>query len=393
MIPFAHRLLQESWFILWSAAPYIVLGLLLGGLIKTGLNAATIRRHLGGSGMKPVFKAALLGVPLPLCSCGVLPVGAALRKEGASRGATAAFLIATPESGVDSITISYALLDPILTVVRPLAAFVTAFAAGVGMVFLDTKEKPQTFKEAPEACSCSSCHAPLREETGACCEAHQHHHHHDCHAHHEPSERTNHSAPALSLGKRLQEGFRYATGELWGHLALPFALGIFLSGLLGALLPENFLEQWLGGGLHSMLLMLLLGVPMYICATSSTPLAAAFILKGVSPGAALVFLLAGPATNISALPVLTKILGKKGLMIYLASIGVVSVGAGLLVDLLYQSLKLHPQALMGIAREVLPWWVHLGALVFLGLCTLPLLWRSFAEKNGYPGGSLKNHEN
>jgi uncharacterized membrane protein YraQ (UPF0718 family) len=373
MMLFLHKLLEESWFILWSAAPYIVLGLLLGGLIKTGLNATTIRRHLGGSGMKPIFKAALLGVPLPLCSCGVLPVGAALRKEGASRGATAAFLIATPESGVDSIAISYALLDPILTVVRPLAAFVTAFAAGLGMIFLDRKEKPQAFEEAPEACSCSSCHAPLREETGAaCCEALQHHH--------EPSGRTNHSSVALSLGRRLGEGFRYATGELWGHLALPFALGIFLSGLLGALLPENFLEQWLGGGLHSMLLMLLLGVPMYICATSSTPLAAAFILKGVSPGAALVFLLAGPATNISALPVLTKILGKKGLLIYLASIAAVSVGAGLLVDRLYQSLNLHPQALMGIAREVLPQEVHLAALIFLGLCTLPLLWRNFAKK-------------
>lgn len=377
MISFVHRLLQESWLILWSAAPYIVLGLLLGGLIKTGLNAATIRRHLGGSGVKPIFKAALLGVPLPLCSCGVLPVGAALRKEGASRGATAAFLIATPESGVDSITISYALLDPILTVVRPLAAFVTALAAGVGMVFLDRKEKPRAFKEVPEACSCSSCHEPLREETGACCEAHQHHH---CHSHHESSEQKNHPSATLSLGRRLREGLRYATGELWGHLAFPFAVGVFLSGLLGALLPEKFLEQWLGGGLHSMLLMLLLGVPMYICATSSTPLAAAFILKGVSPGAALVFLLAGPATNISALPVLTRILGKKGLLIYLASIGVVSVGAGLLVDLLYQSLKLHPQALMGIAREVLPPEVHLGALIFLGLCTLPLLWRSFGKK-------------
>ncbi len=375
MISFVHRLLQESWFILWSAAPYIVLGLLLGGFIKTGLNAATIRRHLGGSGIKPIFKAALLGVPLPLCSCGVLPVGAALRKEGASRGATAAFLIATPESGVDSIAISYALLDPILTVVRPLAAFCTAFAAGVGMVFLDRKEKPQVFEEVPAACSCSSCHVPLREESGACCEAHQHHHHH-----HDSSEQKNHTSPALSLGRRLQEGFRYATGELWGHLAFPFALGIFLSGLLGALVPENFLEQWLGGGLHSMLLMLVLGIPMYICATSSTPLAAAFILKGVSPGAALVFLLAGPATNISALPVLTKILGKKGLLVYLASIATVSVGVGLLVDLLYGSLNLHPQALMGIARELLPREVHLGALIFLGLCTLPLLWRSFGKK-------------
>ena len=243
MISFVHKLLQESWFILWSAAPYIVLGLLLGGVIKTGLNAATIRRHLGGSGIKPIFKAALLGVPLPLCSCGVLPVGAALRKEGASRGATAAFLIATPESGVDSIAISYALLDPLLTVARPLAAFCTAFAAGLGMVFLDRKEKPQAFKEAPGACSCSSCDVPLREETGACCEAHQHHHHHD-----ESPERKGHSAPALSLGRRLQEGFRYATGELWGHLAFPFALGVFLSGFLGALVPGKFSGAVAGRG-------------------------------------------------------------------------------------------------------------------------------------------------
>ncbi len=363
MIVFVQKMLYECWSILWSAAPYIVLGLLLGGLIKTSLNAATIRRHLGGSGIAPVFKAALLGIPLPLCSCSVLPVGATLRKEGASRGATAAFLIATPESGVDSITISYALLDPILTIARPLAAFCTAFAAGLGMVFLDRKKDARTMEEPPSSSSCSCHDSREKPEERSCCGGHAKEH---------PSEK-------ISFRERLREGFRYATGELWGHLAFPFALGVVLSGLLGALMPENFLEAWMGGGIHAMLIMLVVGIPMYICATSSTPLAAAFILKGVSPGAALVFLLAGPATNISALPVLTKILGKRGIILYLGSIAILSVGAGLLVDLLYQRLNLNPRALMNIVHNVLPREVHLGALIFLGACTVPLLWHRFKK--------------
>ena len=367
MIVFVQEMLHESWYILWSAAPYIVLGLLLGGLIKTSLNAATIRRHLGGSGIAPVFKAALLGIPLPLCSCSVLPVGATLRKEGASRGATAAFLIATPESGVDSITISYALLDPILTVARPLAAFCTAFAAGLGMVFLDRKEDLRALEEPLSAPSCSCQESREKPEKMTCCGEHA-----GEHAEERPSEK-------ISFWERLREGFRYATGELWGHLAFPFALGVVLSGLLGALMPENFLEKWMGGGIHAMLIMLVVGIPMYICATSSTPLAAAFILKGVSPGAALVFLLAGPATNISALPVLTKILGKRGIILYLGSIAILSVGAGLLVDLLYQRLNLNPRVLMSIVHDVLPGEVHLGALIFLGACTVPLLLRRFKK--------------
>jgi len=362
MISFVANFLAESWGILWDAAPYIVLGLLLGGFIKTGLNASTIKKHLGGKGAFPVFKAALLGVPLPLCSCSVLPVGAALRKEGASRGATTAFLIATPESGVDSIAISYALLGPLLTVIRPVVAFFTAFAAGLGMVFLDRKKSPEAFEEPPS--SCFSCDSPE-----------DHSEHHCCGEHH--GEENISEKP--SFGERLKQGFQYATGELWEHLAFPFALGILLSGLLGALVPENFLERWMGGGLHSMLIMLLAGIPMYICATSSTPLAAAFILKGVSPGAALVFLLAGPATNLSALPVLLKILGKKGVALYLGSIAILSVLAGLLVDWIYRWLQLDPRALMGSTHEVLPWEIHLASLVFLGFCTLPLARRTIAR--------------
>ena len=377
MNDFVHTFLASSWEILWSAAPYIVLGLLLGGLIKTGLNANTIKRHLGGTGFKPILKAALLGVPLPLCSCSVLPVGAALRKEGASRGATAAFLIATPESGVDSIAISYALLDPILTIFRPLAAFCTAFAAGMGMVLLDRKQAPGAFEESlrKTATSCSSCSFPEDDRD----RSHNHAHHHT-HGHHCcEGDNTENPPEKLPFGGRLKQGFRYATGELWGHLALPFAVGILLSGLLGALVPENFLERWMGGGLHAMLIMLLAGIPMYICATSSTPLAAAFILKGVSPGAALVFLLAGPATNISALPVLLKILGKKGVALYLGSIAILSIGAGLLVDWIYRKLQMDPQALMGAAHEVLPWEIHGASLLFLGACTMYLIWHRFGK--------------
>ena len=340
-------IVHETWELLLDASIYILFGLVVGGLLKMFLSPASVARHLGHGRVTSVFKAALLGIPLPLCSCGVLPAAASLRKQGANRGATTAFLISTPESGVDSIAITYALLDPILTIARPLAAFVSAFGAGIAQNFAHDKE------QEPQGTPDLSC------PVDGCCSGL------DC----PPDEHSRHHP----LGERLKKGLGYAFTDLWGDLAGWFWVGMLLAGVITALVPNDFMATYLGGGLGSMMTMLVVGIPLYICATASTPVAAALIVKGVSPGAALVFLLVGPATNITSLTVLIKVLGKRGTVIYLVSIALFAVLAGLAVDAVYVALGIQAAAVVGEASELIPYalrWV--GAVVLIGLSIRPI---------------------
>ena len=334
------------WHLLLEAGAYILFGILVGGLLKAFLSPAYIARHLGQGRILPVLKAALFGIPMPLCSCGVLPAAAALKKQGATNGATVAFLIATPESGVDSIGITYALLDPIMTVTRPLAAFASAIIAGIAENFRETPEP--TLITAVPACGVDGCC------DGTDCPPADHGRHH-------------------SFGDKIWAGLRYAFVDLWGDIAPWFFLGLLLGSIITALVPDNLITGYLGGGLAAMLFMLVFGIPLYICASASTPIAAALILKGVSPGAALVFLLVGPATNIASLTVLGDLIGKRATVLYLATIAVTSVIWGLTVDVVYARLGVSAKATMGQAVELLPFEVQLaGAIIVLLLSIKPL---------------------
>jgi uncharacterized membrane protein YraQ (UPF0718 family) len=277
----------------------------------------------------------------------VLPAAVSLQKQGASNGATTAFLISTPESGVDSISITYALLDPIMTVARPVVAFVTATAAGIAENLFSLKG------EGPRITPDISC--PI----DGCCDGS------NC----SPEEHRRHHA----FGEKLKAGCKFALTDLWGDLAGWFFIGLILAGLITVLIPDDIFNKYLGAGLPAMLLMLAIGIPLYICATASTPIAAALILKGVSPGAALVFLLVGPATNVASLTVLTGILGKRATAIYLSTIAVSAVLFGLLIDQVYASLGLSARALVGQASEIVPSWAGLfGALAVLLLSAKPV---------------------
>lgn len=344
-------ILRETWHILEDSSVYVIFGLLIAGLLKVFVSPGIVSRHLGRGRFASVFKAALLGVPLPLCCCGVLPAAAALKREGANNGATTAFLISTPESGVDSMAVTYALMDPIMTVARPVAAFVTAAATGLVQNLVQDPARQHVAQEpAPAACAVDGC-----------CSGE------DC----TPAEHASHH----TLGQKLRAGVAYAGGELWEDIALWFMGGLLLTGVVSVLAPEDFFARYLGGGLTSMLVMLLVGIPIYICASASTPIAAALMLKGMSPGAALVFLLAGPATNMTALTVLWKLMGRKATLIYLAGIAICSVLAGLAVDLVYSGLGIEPRAVIGQAGELVPEWAKLtGALLLLAL-TMPPLYR------------------
>ncbi len=340
---------HESWNLLLESSPYVLFGLLVAGLLRVFLSPASVARHFGQGRFLSVFKASLLGVPIPLCSCGVLPAAVSLKKQGANNGAVTSFLISTPESGVDSIAITYGLLGPVMTVIRPLAAFVTALAAGLteNLVGFRKGEKPL----APDlSCPVDACC------TGEDCDPATHRRHH-------------------GFWEKVRAGMVFAFTDVWADMAGWFAVGIVLAGAIMALVPPDALSSWLGGGTGSMLLMLAVGIPLYICATASTPVAAALILKGVSPGAALVFLLAGPATNVTSLTVLLGVLGKRATAIYLTSIAVFSVLFGLATDALYRSLGYSGQALVAEAGELLPPWAGYAGALALIVLSVPVLVR------------------
>jgi uncharacterized membrane protein YraQ (UPF0718 family) len=339
---------QESWHLLLEASVYILFGMLIGGMLKVFLNPAFVANHLGKGRFVSVIKAALFGIPIPLCSCGVLPAAASLKKQGANNGATTAFLISTPESGVDSIAITYAMLDPIMTVARPVSAFITAVAAGISENLLNSQKEDDWKRVIDRSCPVDNC-----------CDGE------DC----PPEEHAKHH----TLGEKLRAGLKYTVDDLWGDLAGWFFAGLLLAGVISALIPQELMAKYLGGGLHSMLIMLLVGIPMYICATASTPVAAALILKGVSPGAALVFLLVGPATNVTSLSVLFGILGKRATAIYLTTLSLFAVVSGLVLDQVYGSFGISAKAIAGQAGEVIPYWLQLlGAAIVILLSIKPI---------------------
>jgi uncharacterized membrane protein YraQ (UPF0718 family) len=360
---FVLTVLLEAWHLLLSASAYMIFGLLVSGLLRIFMNPASVAQHFGHGRIKSVVKAALLGIPIPLCSCGVLPAAVSLKKQGANNGATTAFLISTPESGVDSIAISYALLDPIMTVARPVAAFFSAIAAGI-TENLFRQKKDQALEHPDLSCPIDACCDGLE------CPPDEHSRHH-------------------TFQQRVTAGVRYAFVDVWGDLVLWFFIGLLLAGLITVVIPAGMIDRYLGGGVLAMILMLVFAIPLYICATASTPIAAALILKGVSPGAALVFLLAGPATNVTSLTVLFGVLGKRATAIYLLAVSVAAVGFGLLVDKVYHLLGVSPQALVGQAGELVPPWAQVaGGLLLLLLSIKPLYLRFSAWRARMKGSHL-----
>ncbi|HCD36471.1 MAG TPA: permease [Chlorobium sp.] len=344
-----------SWHVLVEAAPWMLLGFVVAGLFRALLPGDMIAKHMGGRGIKGIVTASALGIPVPLCSCGVLPAAAGLRKQGAGRGPVASFLISTPETGVDSIAVTYALLDPLMTVIRPLVSFVTAIAAGVSVAFFERFEKPSAV--VPEA----------GQATGSCCGG------------------TCSSSAAIpevpqSFIEKVRGGLRFAFSDLLADIGKWFFLGLLLAGCISVFVSPDMLQLVAGNEFLSMLMMLAISVPLYVCATASTPVAAALALKGISPGAALVFLLAGPATNAASLTVISRMLGKASTAVYLVSIMVMSLVAGILVNRLYRFLGLDLTGWVGRPVHTEPSLMAMAAAVVLILLTLrAMLFKGRAE--------------
>lgn len=337
------EIMERTWATMCDMAPYLLLGFAVAGILSVWLSARVVEQHLGGRGIVPVLKAALLGVPLPLCSCGVIPVVASLRRRGSSRGASMAFLISTPQTGADSILVTYSLLGPVLAVLRPVAALLTGLAGGYAADRLAGRE---TAPMGADVCDCKRDNNCAAEER-----------------------------PAWK--RALQYGFVTLPQDIGVHMLA----GLLLAGLIGALVPPDFFAETLGSGPLAMLVMMLLGIPVYVCATASVPIAAALIAKGVSPGAAVVFLMTGPATNAAGLTTVWKVLGTKSTLVYLGAVAAGAFFFGSVVDHVFNLSVLtetgvtHESAGMGF-RSIL-------ALVLLGVLFYALL---VHPRDAEPGG-------
>lgn len=299
----------------------------------------------------------------------MVPAVAGLKKQGANNGASVAFLISTPESGVDSIALTYSLLDPIITVIRPVTAFFTATVAGIAENVFGASYSSASEVKPDLSCTVDGCC------DGVDCDPKVHARHH-------------------TFTEKLWAGAMFAFDELMSDLATWFMLGILLAGVITALIPESFITGHFGSGLLAYLGMLVVSLPMYVCATMSTPIAAALVMKGMSPGAALVLLMAGPATNMATLTTVAGILGRRSLAIYLLSIVACTLFFAFITDAVYAGLGISAKAAATVdAGEVLPAWVELSSAVVLAALILRVMWvraRTFLAPSS--GASQCSHD-
>jgi uncharacterized protein len=342
MVAILTNVALESWSVFGQMAPYLLFGFLVAGVLSVCISPEFVERHLGGRGFGPVLKASLLGVPLPLCSCGVIPVSASFRRHGASRAATTSFLLSTPQTGVDSIAITYALLGLVFAVFRPIAALVTGLLGGLLVMLFGQPDHDAIKDLKPAPCS------------GSCC---------------------------AGKGRRnvVRRALEYGFVVLPRDIGLPLLVGVVIAGAIGAVVPPNQWQPYLGGGIVSILLMMALGIPIYVCASASVPIAAGLIHLGASPGAALAFLIAGPATNAATIATVWKLLGGRTALLYLLTIAISAVGSGLALDWLIPAVQATmPEMVMHSHEAIAGSWLS----AFWAVLLLLVLAFSYAGKHG-----------
>jgi len=316
------QIVGNTWDVLAEMAPYLLLGFFVAGLMYIWVPTSLVERHLGQRGLSQIVKASLFGIPIPLCSCGVIPVAVSLRRHGAGKGATVSFLSSTPQTGVDSIAVTYALMGPVFTGFRVLAAFLVGLLTGSMVDLFDRDE--ETHQQAPPCCS-------SREKT----------------------------IPSRPIVRALHYGFITLPADIGRALSV----GLILSGLMGSLVPTDFFTEHLGSGVPAMIVVMGIGIPFYVCSTASVPIALGLLMAGATPGAAFVFLVTGPATNIATFTTIWKLLGRTSTLIYLAAIMVCALGGGLLLDAIFPSLQIS--MIEHTHRMVITSWQHAAGVVLV----------------------------
>ena len=322
--------MQEIIHLINEMSPYLLLGFLLAGLMHAFIPGMVYSKYLGGRNFRSVLYGALFGVPLPLCSCGVIPTAMSLRKEGASKGATTAFLIATPETGIDSIIATYSLLGLPFAILRPIAAFCNALLGGWLINRFDKDDNDN--HNSKQAHSAINAQSALNAQSAP-------------------------NASNTSFMGKIMEALRFGYVEMMQDIGKWLVVGLLIAGLITVFVPDDFFALFRGNTQLSMLLVLCIAIPMYICATGSIPIAVALMLKGLTPGAALVLLMAGPACNMASILVIRKVMGRKTLWFYLGSIITMAIFWGHVVDYL-------------LPTE----WFQAGVLEAAGCCEEPTSW-------------------
>ena len=332
-------------------APFLLLGFLLAGILHVWVPNHLYVPKISKSNFMSVLWAALFGVPLPICSCGVIPTSIALRKEGASKGASVSFLISTPATGVDSILATYSLLGLPFAILRPVAAFVTALFGGVLTNFASRGERDDVHVQnetvdfddcdTDHHCGCGHCEEEEHEHHDHCGCGDEHHGHCGC---------ESRDVRQMTFGQKVAETFRYGLVNMVGDVSKWLCIGLVLGALISAFVPNELFLTLRDYPLLCMLAVLVLAMPMYTCATGSIPLALALVAKGITPGAALVLLMAGPATSIASMLVVGKAFGKRTLVAYLLSIAVGAIGFGLIVDTFFMDTFLSAMLPQGSAE-------------------------------------------
>ena len=302
---FIQSFIEEFWSLCIETAPYLLLGMFFSGLIYIFIDSKFILKHIGSKSLSSILKSTLMGIPIPLCSCGVIPVASTIRNSGASKGSTVSFLISTPQTGIDSIFMTYGMMGPVFAIFRPFAAFISGIISGIVVNRFDD-------------------------------ESHNH------------VSKNYSNQEKVNLIERLKIGFNYGFVVLPSDILVPLLQGLSVAALISIVIPPDFIATYFSDSKYLVfILMLFISLPIYVCATASVPIAVALMAKGVSAGAVFVFLMAGPATNASSIAVVKKILGKKVMFLYLFLVATISVFFGIVFDLFLRAelpISLHHHA-------------------------------------------------
>lgn len=325
------ELINNFVLLFTESAPYLLLGLFLAGIIRMLVPDSLITKYLGEK--SSVVTAALIGTPLPLCSCSVIPTAIGIRRAGASKASTASFMVSTPETGVDSISVTYALMGPIMAIARPLSAIFSAITAGLLVRLWDVETPPIEAEPVHSCCGSKQTKEP-------------------------------------SFWEKIKNSITYGFGKLLSDFMGWLLIGIGFAALIQTFIPPTLLSEY-GNGIFAMLLAVVISIPMYICATASTPVAAGLMLSGISPGAALVFMLTGPATNIATLMVVKNELGIRSLMAYLSAVVLTALFMGLSLDWMLEYFQLTIEVTQGEHGEMTSLLYSLSAIILAAL----ILWQ------------------
>ncbi|MFA7327199.1 MAG: SO_0444 family Cu/Zn efflux transporter [Candidatus Kapaibacterium sp.] len=347
--------LYEIYVLFIEMSPYLMIGLAFVAILNIYMTKEFVKKQIGKDSIWSIFKAALFGVPLPLCSCGVIPTTVYMADSKASKGAVTSFLISTPQTGIDSIIATYGMMGPVFGIFRPISALIMGV---VGGLFINATNKDKPLPEKKNLTLNVIAAPPKMAEKTA----------------------------DNPFSVKAKSSLKYAFVDFLDDIVVEFLIGLVIAGAITYFLPTEFLEgTGLKSGILGMLVMILIGVPMYVCATASIPIAVSLILKGFSPGVAFVFLAVGPATNAASIGILSKSLGKRLITYYLFALIVMSIGFGYLLDFVFAYVGINPQEQLATHSHhehsgLIPYEVQIVLATIFALLVISSLYRKYGAK-------------